>query len=143
MEFVGHGFPRNTPKEIETLMQELAATSSENDHSSSIRDRLKQILDLFKVSRYKLSPTGDLKIDEERLSRGGQANRSDRSRESGGTNRTGGSGGTAGSLYSLFLKADGIPGKLFVQMCSQKSNGSALRMGPESLGTLKIVQPGS
>jgi hypothetical protein len=104
-------FRDKMPKEIVTLMDELGATSSESDHSSSIRDRLKQILDLFKVSRYRLSPTGDLKIDEERLSRGGQANRSDRTRESGSTNRAGGSGGTAGSLYSLFLKADGIPGQ--------------------------------
>ncbi|HYM36868.1 MAG TPA: hypothetical protein VES96_00540 [Nitrospiraceae bacterium] len=103
-------FREKMPKEIEILMQQLAAASSEDDHSSTIRDRLKQILDLFKVSRYRAAPTGDLRIDEDRVSRGGLVNRSERPRDSSGAIRAGGGGGTAGSLYSLFLKADGVTG---------------------------------
>jgi hypothetical protein len=105
-------FRDEMPKEIEVLMEQLAAASSESDHSSSIRDRLKQILDLFKVSRYRPASNGDVKIDDQRLSKGGSASRTDHGREGAGTGRAGGSGGAAGSLYSLFLKADGISGVL-------------------------------
>ena len=90
-----------------------AASSSESDHSSSIRDRLKQIIDLFKVSRYRPLPTGQVKIDDSKMTAGGTPSRSDGSRDSSsGKARSGGAGGTAGSLYSLFLKADGTSGEL-------------------------------
>ena len=39
-------------------MQEIASKSREDDHGRSIRERLKNVMDLFKVSRYKPSRFG-------------------------------------------------------------------------------------
>lgn len=104
-------FRENMPMEIENLVKEKAAGSSGKDHSRSIRERLRNILDLYKVSRYRPTPNGNLTIDETQLSRGGQA--SNGRGGTGGGNGSGGSkrGGTSGNVYSLFEKKDGAPGQ--------------------------------
>ena len=104
-------FRERMPKEIKALMESLAAASSDTDHASSIRERLKEIMDLFRVSRYRPVSTSELRIDEERLTRGGQPNKGGGPRTSGDGGRAGHPGGTAGDLYSLFMKANGVPGK--------------------------------
>jgi Histidine kinase-, DNA gyrase B-, and HSP90-like ATPase len=103
-------FQEQMPEAIKQLMEEIAAGSSASDHSKSIRERLKQIMDLFKVSRYRPIPSGELLIDESRITRGGQPqHRGGGSGGSGGS--TGKKGGTAGGVYSVFLKTDGVPGE--------------------------------
>lgn len=102
-------FQEQMPEAIKLLMEEIAAGSSSSDHSKSIRERLKQIMDLFKVSRYRPTPSGDVLIDESRTTRGGNPQP-----RGGGSSGTGGGsgkkGGTAGGVYSVFLKDDGVPG---------------------------------
>jgi len=105
-------FRENLPDEIAAHMEEFAARASETDHSKSIRERLKAMLDLFKVSRYKPTRNGPLQIGEPTPSAGGRIARSD-----GGTGKRGGAasklsgGGAVGGIYSTFLKSDGQPGR--------------------------------
>jgi hypothetical protein len=103
-------FRDNMPKEIVELMEEVSANTSTGDNSKQIRDRLKALLDLFHVSRYRPTPTGSLSIDDLRTTRGGQS-RQLGSETGGGPGRSGGKGGTAGGIYSVFQKKDGVPGQ--------------------------------
>ena len=66
-------FRENMPQQIKELIEEVAAGSTSKDHSQSIRDRLNQIRDLFKLSRYRPSPSGELFFDEGAVRRGGKS----------------------------------------------------------------------
>src|ERR1044071_8553390 len=57
-------FRDELPKDIRDLIEETAAAGSNRDHAQSIRERLKQISDLFKLSRYRPAPAGDFSIDD-------------------------------------------------------------------------------
>src|SRR5262249_3329043 len=56
-------FRDKMPAEIERLIEEVAAGSASTDHTQSIWDRIKQIRDLFKLSKYHPSASGNLNID--------------------------------------------------------------------------------
>ncbi len=105
-------FRENLPKEIAQLVAEKAAAAANTDHAKSIRERLKEIMDLFKISRYRPTASGETFIDDQRLVRGGLAG--DQTREgrgSGDSGRSTGAGGTRGNVYAVFEKTDGTPGK--------------------------------
>ncbi|HET6203380.1 MAG TPA: ATP-binding protein [Planctomycetota bacterium] len=105
-------FRENLPKEIAAHMEEIAARASETDHSKSIRERLKTMLDLFKVSRYKPTSNGPLLIGEPIPNAGGRGPRGDGGPGKGGSGPSRAAGGGAvGGVYSTFLKADGVPGR--------------------------------
>lgn len=103
-------FRDQMPAAIKELMDEVAAGSTATDHSQSIRERLKAVMSLFKVSRYRPAPGGELTIDEPRA-------RGAKPRPSGliptATHRKGSQapGNKAAGVYSVFLKNDGAPGK--------------------------------
>ena len=61
----GSQFRESMPGEIQELMDEIAAGSTSSDHTKAIRDRLKSIMDLFRVSRYRPNSAGVLEIDAE------------------------------------------------------------------------------
>ena len=103
-------FRERMPEEIQAMMDEVAAGSTASDHMDGIRERLKSILHLFRVSRYRPSQSGEFSIDDPRARGGAPAAREPRAK-SAGQNRTGNKGGTAGGIYSVFLKKDGVPGK--------------------------------
>ncbi len=100
-------FRDNMPKEISALIAEKAAAASVADHGKSIRERLKQVLDLFKVSRYRPSPDGPFLIDDQNLARGGQPKRENATTQTGSGGHGAGEGGTAGGVYAIFEKANG------------------------------------
>jgi hypothetical protein len=105
-------FREKLPDEIAKLVAEKAAASADTDHGKSIRDRLKEIMSLFKLSRYRPTSGGDISIDEDRLVRGGRiGDRSHGTGASGDGGRSGSVGGTAGNVYAVFEKANGTPGK--------------------------------
>jgi hypothetical protein len=100
------------PEDIKVLMDQVASGSATADHRQSIRERLKQIADLFKLSRYRPTPKGNIIIDDESLTTGGQSATGGTSRTNTGKGGRGGAGGIAGSVYGLFLAAnDGTPGE--------------------------------
>ena len=103
-------FRASMPDAIKALVEEVSAKSSEHDHQQSIRERLKQILDLFKVSRYKPVASGAITIEDSVLGLGGVAVEKDRPR-SGSHGKPGGTGGRAGDIYALFQTVSGNPGE--------------------------------
>ncbi|HEX8071646.1 MAG TPA: hypothetical protein VF546_16970 [Pyrinomonadaceae bacterium] len=104
-------FREKMPRELSELIKEFAADTSAEDYSKSIRERLRQILDLYRVSRYKPMPGGSLMIDMDALTRGGRSKSPDYTprTSSGGTSGT--KGDAAGGAYSAYLKKDGTPGE--------------------------------
>jgi hypothetical protein len=105
-------FRENLPEPIKQLMEEVTSGTTSPDHQQAIRDRLKQIRDIFRLSRYRPTRSGKLNIDEETFSVGGIPRRNG-SRESSGSAPGGGKGGRAGDIYGLFLSSKGIPGEEF------------------------------
>jgi hypothetical protein len=103
-------FRDKLPREIAALVAEKAAAAAEEDHSKSIKERLKDILDIYKVSRYKPSPSGDVFVDDTELTRGGTPrNIGTATRRSKGSEGAG--GGPLGNVYAAFEKTDGVPAK--------------------------------
>lgn len=104
-------FKKNMPPQIVELMEEVAAAADKSDHSSSIKDRLKQVEELYKLSRYRATKTGSLLVGGESKALGGSIPASPGG--TGGIGSSGGAGNTAGktsSVYALFLASDGQPG---------------------------------
>ena len=106
-------FRENMPDEIVKLVAEKAAAAANTDHQKSIKDRLKDIMDLFKVSRYRPSATGSTFIDEDRLVRGGNIGTQTQNRNigKGHSSKLNSGVGTGGNVYAVFEKTDGTPGK--------------------------------
>jgi hypothetical protein len=104
-------FRENMPEAIAAHMEAVAAASAASDHKDSIKERLKQIEELFRFTRYKPTARGPLVVAPETLSANsksgvGSAPQSAGVRSSG----SGSVGGKSGSVYSLFLAQNGIPG---------------------------------
>jgi hypothetical protein len=100
-------FREAMPAEIQLLMEEVAAGAVSPDHRQTIRERLKRIMELFKLSRYRPNPDGAVTIDESSTTPGGTPRRDPRPRT--GSGRSGGPGGRSGNVYALFLTDDGSP----------------------------------
>jgi hypothetical protein len=105
-------FRDNLPKEIAELVAEKAAAATDTDHSRSIRERLKDIIDLFNISRYRPAAGGNILADGDQLVQGGSAGNT-RSTISVKRDRShsGGAGGTGGNVYAVFEKTGGAPSK--------------------------------
>jgi len=118
-------FRDKVPKEIRDLIDETASGSSGRDHKQTIRDRLKQIGDLFKLSRYRPTPLGDALVDDDVPRRGGRAIIEELERRASKPGRGGGRGGRAGDVYAVFatesgerasrVKADPYPDVIWVR----------------------------
>lgn len=104
-------FRQKMPDEIEALMAEVSAGAVSSDHKQAIRERLKQIRELFKLSKYRLTPKGSESIDPESVVAGGNPDE-DSDREATKRGRGGQSGGRAGNIYALFLLDAGLPGEV-------------------------------
>jgi hypothetical protein len=101
-------FREKMPEEIKALMEEITAGASTNDHRAAIKERLRAVRDLFKVSRYRPTSAGKLHVVEETAGgspRESEAERGKAARSSGGR------GGRAGGIYALFVDDDGDPGE--------------------------------
>ena len=104
-------FRDSLPSEVRALVEEVGAKSASSDHRQSIRERLKQIMELLRLSRYRPAKDGKDLIDPTSVVAGGVPREGDGGRIEGGSNSSGSRGGKAGSIYGLFLAADGIPGE--------------------------------
>ena len=95
------------PQEIRDFMDEITAGALAGDHRQSIKERLRQIRDLLKLTRYRPTPDGTINVHD-LITRGGtQTKGTDRTTGSGG--QPGTRGGKAGSIYAVFLDPDGTP----------------------------------
>jgi Histidine kinase-, DNA gyrase B-, and HSP90-like ATPase len=132
-------FRERMPQEIASLVEQKAAAASVADHSKSIKDRLKQILDLFKVSRYRPTADGDIRIDDQQKARGGQPRRQNESGTSslGTSSSSGPEGGTAGGVYAIFEKEDGVPGRRVQADPFPEVQWISVRDGTRELGILE------
>jgi hypothetical protein len=101
-------FRERMPPEIQKLIEDVVSGTSAADHKQAIKERLRQIRDLFKLSRYRRTAAGELSVDESTV--GGKAR--DRTLAANGSEsgHGGGAGGRAGDIYALFLAEDGEPG---------------------------------
>lgn len=104
-------FREKLPKEIVAHMEEVASKSEKTDHSDSIRDRLKQVEDLFSLSRYRPTKGGPILVDGETSAMSGGMLGGDRQREPKDSQSKGGGSGKIPSAYALFLSDKGVPGQ--------------------------------
>lgn len=102
-------FRHNLPQEIKNLIDEVASGSLMEDHTKTIRDRLKDLLDdLFNLKRYRRKAGGRQTVTDE-VAGGVPAENGDRTpQKSGGGGK---SGGRAGGLYAVFADYDGEQGE--------------------------------
>jgi hypothetical protein len=102
-------FREKMPDEINALMDEVTRGSTSSDHKQAIRERLRQIKDLLRVSKYRPTPSGSLQVDDSVLTVGGkESERQDETRSSS-KNKGGNPGGRVGNIYALFLSDQGVP----------------------------------
>lgn len=104
-------FRDSMPSEISALIDAKAAGSSATDHSKSIQERLQQILDLFKLSRYKPAQDGPFKV-QPGTSPGGKPKTIEAPPSSSSNAVTGGTGGATGGVYAAFQTEEGVNAKL-------------------------------
>ena len=134
---------RRMPDEIRELMAEVAAGSASADHTQSIWDRIKQIGDLFRLSKYRPSPEGSLLIDSDSMVPYGKG----KTTNNGGGGTGGGdgvSGGASGppktsqDFYSLFLSnKDGVSGKKIRAAAPPQINWVVIADGTRQAGFLE------
>lgn len=98
------------PEPVRKLVEDVGARSAGQDHRASIRERLKQIMDLFKVSRYRPNPASAVAFEESAERVGGVPQRGEGT-SAGGGGKSGGRGGKAGDVYALFQAPIGRPGE--------------------------------
>ena len=101
-------FRQAMPKEIAEHMEAVAAASKASDHTDSIKDRLKQIEELFKLSRYRPVKGGPLLVSGDTQASGGGTRAGEGKGK--GASGAGTQPGTTPSIYSLFLTENGVPG---------------------------------
>lgn len=101
-------FRENMPEQIKDLMEEVTSGSTASDHKQAIKERLKQIRDLMRISRYRPARNGAVTVTPE-TTVGGHPRATDEPRNES-SSRSGGRGGRAGGIYSLFVGGeDDIP----------------------------------
>jgi hypothetical protein len=109
-------FREKMPKRLDEFVREKAAALTEKDHLSTIKDRLKSVMDLYKVSRYRPAPEGVYLSDEAAAVRIGRSLFSGAKSEGGGgegrevgSKSAGPREGEVGNIYHLFEKKGGSP----------------------------------
>ncbi len=107
-------FRQKLPSELRTFVGSRAPDANRGDHLKNIRDRLKSIMNLYKVSRYRPAADGQLRIDPDEVTRGGKPGDSGRTRptsEAPLIREQKAAGGKDGNIYALFERKGGSPGE--------------------------------
>lgn len=103
-------FREHMPEPIAKLMDQVAAGASSTENAASIRERLKQIRELFKFSRYRPTPDGKHMIKDDFTNTGGNAaDAGSSTSQSGGGGGRKRNGGRAGDIYALFADVGNTP----------------------------------
>jgi hypothetical protein len=112
-------FRNSLPTDLAKFVEEKSAGAAASDHTKSIKERLRDIMDLYRVSRYRPSPEGTLYSDSlsaiqmsAALDAGGRGRGSNTASEREGSAISGGSGrrqSDSGNIYHMFEKKGGVP----------------------------------
>ncbi len=105
-------FRQKLPTELKTFVESHAPGPDVGESVRNIRDRLRAIIDLYRVSRYRPTPDGAFSVDGSQVTRGGKPASLTTPRVSEGTSTQrdkGTTGGKDGSLYALFERRNGTP----------------------------------
>jgi hypothetical protein len=111
-------FREKMPKALADFVKDKAAALTEKDYTETIKDRLKNVMDLYKVSRYKPAPSGQYLADESSAMRVGLSPFASSKLGGGGaggggqqvgSDNKGDRDGEIGNIYHLFEKKDGTP----------------------------------
>jgi hypothetical protein len=99
-------FRDSMPDEIVQLQELIGARAGEKDHKKAILERLHQIRDLLRFSRFKPTRDGLTTADLDLAGVGGEPASQGGSRD--GSRESGKKGGRAGDIYALFAEAGAI-----------------------------------
>jgi len=99
-------FRDKMPDELVQLQEEIGGQASERDHKKAILERLKQIKDLLRFSRFRPAKDGVSTIEPESSTHGGEPVPRGGHRDGG--HESGKKGGRAGDIYALFAEASAI-----------------------------------
>ena len=103
-------FRANMPTEIEAFMQKCMNAAENKSHGESIRERLKNIRNFFKISRYKKHIHGVETLDPMSETKGKTGSGQTNNHSSGGRRMNGGGSG-AGTLEEILYAARKIDGE--------------------------------
>lgn len=107
-------FRTNLPQAIKDLMDEITAGASSGDHRQAIKERLRMVRELFRMSRYRPAPRGDLELGDGPAG-GPRRPRLEVVSPDDGPRPTIAEPQTpkprSDDVYKMFLKAGGIPGE--------------------------------
>lgn len=96
-------FRDKTPEALVQLQEQIGAKAGEKDHKKAILERLKQIRDLLRFSRFRPSKDGTVTVDPELTTAGGEP--ATRGGHTEGARESGKKGGRAGDIYALFAES--------------------------------------
>ncbi|MDE0396381.1 MAG: hypothetical protein OXL96_01100 [Candidatus Poribacteria bacterium] len=109
-----HEFREQMPNALAEFIKEKAMGSTEKDHVKSIKDRLKGIMDLYRVSRYRPTPQGVYLSDPDSVTpvsispeSGNRSKGGGGKGDSVGTSAKGKRDSEVGDIYHLFEKKEG------------------------------------
>lgn len=102
-------FRERMPEQLTQLQEEIGAKAGERDHKKAILERLKQIKDLLKFSRFRPAKDSTITIDPETGAGGSEASGRNVVRDA--PREAGKRGGRSGDLYALFAEESNITGE--------------------------------
>ena len=99
-------FENKMPRELRAFQEQIAAGATHRDHSATVRERLADVADLYKIPRYRPERTGEIHVREPTT--GGEAGEETQQSESK-KHQPRVRGGTGGNVYALFEDERGVP----------------------------------
>ena len=102
-------FRENIPEPIKNLIDTVAGGAATAENANSIRERLKQIRDLFRFSRYRPTPDGKHMIDGTFSNTGGSTDDGNTLADGSAAGASKKRAGRTGDLYSLFADTGDTP----------------------------------
>ncbi len=127
-------FREQMPDELVELQEQIGAQSDGKDHKKAIHDRLKQIQELLKFSRFAPKPEGQLPVDL-RDGVGGKPEMSDN--ETSGHGKPGNRGGKTSDIYALFAEAGLTKADPFDAFAEPNAKWITIEDGSRSRGDLE------
>jgi hypothetical protein len=103
-------FRQNMPQEIKDMMDQILAGADTGNYEENIKRRWKEVKELFKLSKYRRSSSGELRVDG--VIPGGTNRRLGGQSSGSSVTSTRGSGGGGTDLYAAFISDAGEQGEV-------------------------------